>query len=205
MPSTFSEYQTNGASAKFNLNFTSVKIDATINENYAVKVDSSYGLIGAGVNHEVNYYNVKFNLAGVDTSKYMIREYRVYSSIEAIDGTSNHYSEILNAEGASVTLETLYYDSLANEKYTKPRRLGGGTKDVYLIADMDGMNAIGGYLDMSSTQTFSKRLYWQEDENDDVSRQIVARATICTLDQSECYEIAPTLSSITGNNSFVRP
>lgn len=203
--SEYSNIQTNGASVKFQLLPSTVKIDATINEDYGVKVDSSYGDFGPGLNSEVNYYNVKFNLSGVDTSKYMIKEYRVYSAVDAKDGYEHaDSSAISSALGGSSTLEYLYMEGLYDKKYTVSRRFAGGTNDAYLIANASGMDGVGMYHDVSSTSAYSKRLYWPGDEEDDVSRNVVARATICDLDQSECYEISPYLSASTGNPTYVR-
>lgn len=203
--SEYSNIQTNGASAKFNLTSASVKLDATINENYAVNVDSSLAAFGPGLNSEVNYYNVKFKLNGVDTTKYMIKEYRVYSAVEALDGLAfEHFEDYENAEDGSDTLLYLYMESLAKDKYTKPHRFSGANVNAYLIADVNGETPFWTYEDMSATSALSKRLYWPEDEDDNTSREIVAKATICNLEQTECYEILPHLSSSTGNTSYVR-
>ena len=193
--SEYSNIQTNGIFAKFGMTTDHpLRISATVNENYSIKVDSSLGWFGAGINGEVNYYNVKFKLDNVDTTKYMIREYRVYSSIEAMMGSinSSYDNYYRDAENGSDTLEYLYLESLAKKKYTTPIRLNGGEINVYLIADVRGMNGYGDYIDVSDKEAFSKKLYWPDEDN--ASKSVVARATICNLTQTECYEASsPTV------------
>ncbi len=207
--SSYSNIQTNGAVARFRIGETNVKLDATINTDYALKVNSSFGSYGPGINGEVNYYNVKFNLGNIDTTKYMIREYRVYSARSAFDETFNFdvnsQDYYQNAEGGDDVYEYLYLESVVKEKYKHARRLAGGLVDVYLIADVRGIDVFGeSYLDMSGTSVYSKRLYWPDDVDNNESRAIVAKATICNLAQTECYEVSPRISSTTGNQSYVR-
>lgn len=187
--SEYSNIQSNGIFAKFGMSSDHpIRLSETINDNYALKVDSSLGNFGPGINGEVNYYNVKFKLNNVDTTKYMIREYRIYSPIEASEGSinSNYYDYYRDAENGSDTLEYMYMESLAKKKYVTPTRLNGGVVNAYLIADVRGMNAFGDYVDMSAKEAYSKKIYWPDEDN--ASRSAVARATICNLTQTECYE-----------------
>lgn len=189
--SEYSNIQSNGARAKFGLDMYDIKLSPTLNEEYKVKVDSSVGYFGPGINGEVNYYNVKFNLSNVDTTKYMIREYRVFSRIRAYNNQiSDNNSYLSNAEGGNDTFEYFYREGLFNKKYTNSRAWMGNTSPtiMYLIAEAKGYDVFGEYHDMSSTAAISKRLYFPGDVDDQLSRVVEARLTICNLDQTECYD-----------------
>ncbi len=206
--SEYSNIETNGAYAVLGLSGHTVKLDATINDDYAINVESNLGIMGVGINSEVNFYNVKFKLNNVDTTKFMIKEYRVYSAISASDGYSDYelatHNSLADVEGGSDTLEYLFLEETADKKYTKEYRFNGGKLNTYMIAHVDGADVFGTYHDVSNISALSKRIYEASDVDDNTSREIVARATICNLDQSHCYTIRPHLSSVTGNQSYVR-
>lgn len=205
--SDYSNIQTNGAYAVLGLGSTSVRIDAVINENYDVNLVSNLGIIGAGINSEVNFYNVKFKLGNVDTTKYMIRNYEVYSSVNAMDAYFDYKmagNDLANIEGSSATYDYLFVEEAAASKYTTPHRLQGGKVDIYMIAHVNGHTVFGDNSDASGIAALSKRIYIAADVDDDASREIIAKATICNLDQSHCYEIKPYISLETGNQSYVR-
>ena len=64
--------------------------------------------------------------------------------------------------------------------------------NVYLIADVRGINGYGDDVDMSAKEAFSKKIYCTDEDNN--SKSVVARATICNLTQTECYEASsPTV------------
>ena len=206
--SEYSNIETNGAYAVFGLNSAAIKLDATINDDYAVNVESNLGTFGVGINSEVNFYNVKFKLGNVDTTRFMIKEFRVYSAVSASDAEFDYIMEthnsLANIEGGSDTLEYLYLEETADDKYTKEHRFHGGQVISYMIAHIEGYDAFGTAHDVSNMSALSKRLYNASDVDDNESREIVARATVCDLEQNHCYTVRPHLSSATGNQSYVR-
>ncbi len=213
--SEYSDVDSNGASAKFGIGLNDLYLDSTVNENYNVRVNSSVGKSGVGINGEVNYYNVTFNITDVhgnnvstnyDRSKYKIIDYKVYSWYKASDGYSyTHDYEVNNAEGGSDTLKYLYIESLYDKKYTTEFRPAGNSGTAYMIAEVNGYDVFGEYQDVIDVPAISKRLYWAGDENSELSRTVTARVTVCNLAETECYKARAIYSPKTDTGARVLP
>ncbi len=207
----FGEYSTiitNGAKIKFEIPDNSITLKATINDNYNVKfLTNKYRYHTYEVDELVDsimYYNVKFNLEGVDSSKYLVKEYRVYSDKNALMELPNIYMNdyLRNAEGGSeFTLELFRSNLQANSKGNTGYKYSKGhlnydfnrsnVKYLYMVADVPSEIYSNEYFDVVNRDAYSRRLIGIEEPSvlTDAKKGIYyAEVELCNKNNLEqCY------------------
>ena len=170
--SEYSNIVSNGAYADFGIAADKIGLEAYVNTDYQVNNFEAFEL------DDVKFYNVKFKLTGVDTTKYMIKEYDVYSNLKANDSLSI----MTNLQDYDQIYLNTYIENIYKEKYTQAHRFGGGLVNEYFVTKVSGANMLGEYTDVSNEIAYSNRIIDSTNHG-----TYLAKYTICTLDQTKCY------------------
>ena len=138
------------------------------------------------------YYNVNFKLQNVDTTKYDIAEFNVYSTNGNYQINDSIYSKMKSLENGTDSFIDLYVENSSKDKYTKPHHHSceynsageGLCSNWYLVASA---SASGNTTDTSKETAYSIR-FEETDSSGATNTPYVAYLKLCEKnDNSKCY------------------
>lgn len=152
-----------------------------------------------GVDTELNYYNVEFNLINIDTTKYVVPKYEVYTNDPDYNiAFSNNLiaRSVLNDD----TYRSLYYMNLIQPKYSTPHFMhlwrddienGMTSQRMFLTAYKTGETSNPEvFNDVSESFTYSMRFDELQDELNIGKQSYVAKIWLCDKEnQTKCYTV----------------
>ena len=188
--SEYSNIENNGVYSKLGVTSSDYpKLKATITD-LALNIEPSKPT-------EPVYYNVKFNLEHYDTTKYSIREFKVYKTGDENMADESIGNEISSVPGNNNTYTELFFEKAYADKYVLPYRWGyeyGSFGDGlgglwYLVANVSGETALPEVFNDVSTRTAYSVRFDAENSQGIGHKQYVAHVKLCDKnDQYACYQ-----------------